>query len=149
MASNNTGSNGHVNESDKNRLVDSKGPRFNELERRVSLYEKALTTDQSGDTMTEAGDSNHERTDYPLTESALEIMNATHDNSNLPGRPAGEGSTTQSVIAEPGSPRREAARPTAGTSGRQTLQGLTLDYSADARNILNRANAERPQGPRP
>ena len=92
-----------------------------------------------------------------LTETTLHAMNATQSSRTrgLVVRSGGRerSPTINSVDAQRGSPAREAADDdeavTTGTSSRQSLQELALDFGVDARNILQGMYAGSSQNPRP
>jgi len=175
MASNNTGSNGNVNGSGDIRLeegpvVQNAWTRY--IERRMAHVDEVMnfpidsesvptdsdSSPRNGNTTPETDTTNRGMAPNPntqLTEEALLAMNATQSSSTgLVARPEGRerSPTIDSVIAQNGSPRRQAAgndgTVAAGTSGRRSLRELALDFGDDTRNILHGNNAEGSQARR-
>lgn len=169
QANNNTGSNDNVNEADEICLEGSPvvpNPWTHNIQMRIAQVDKVLnnptvSVPENGDIAGETDATNRGAAadaNPQLTESTLREMNATQSSGGhtLIIRPEGrERSVTAdsvSVVAQPGSPRRQVAdtrdEAVATDTSRRTLQELALDYGVDARNIIHGTNANSSQGPR-
>ncbi|KAF8437843.1 hypothetical protein BGX38DRAFT_1145035 [Terfezia claveryi] len=154
MASVNTSSIGNVNGSDDIHLEGSPvmaNPWTHNIQRQIARLDQVLSHSSDSDSPPPMVIVSL-RLGIPRSKRTLPISIRTH---RFAARQAGRerSPTVDSVIAQPGSPRRQVADDgeavAAGTNGCQTLQELALDYGADARNILHGMDTDSSQGPRP